>query len=58
MGTFPCCEAAWLLTTAWNRGCHHAKFGRLPEARRMMTAALTLLPACPELQPRREVGGL
>lgn len=53
---FPCREAAWLLTTAWNRGCHHAKFGRPAEARAMMAAALALLPACPELQPRQEVG--
>jgi hypothetical protein len=52
---FPRREAAWLLTTAWNRGCHHAKFGRCGEARALMEAALALLPACPELQPRQEV---
>lgn len=54
-GAFPRREAAWLLTTTWNRGCHHAKFGRHAEARALMEAALALLPACPELQPRQEV---
>ena len=54
-GAFPRREAAWLLTTAWYRGCHHAKFGRSAAARALMEAALALLPACPELQPRQEV---
>ena len=49
-GAFPRSEAAWLAITAWNRGCHHARFCRVAEARPFMEAALALLPACPDLQ--------
>ena len=47
---FPRREAAWLATTAWNRGVHHAKFHRLTDACAFMEVALALLPACPDIQ--------
>ncbi len=54
-GAYPRRELAWLLTTAWNRGCHHAKYRRLPEAQQFMEAALSLVEFCPEYQARQEV---
>lgn len=54
-GIYPRRELAWLLTTTWNRGCHHAKYRRLQEAQQFMEAALSLVGFCPEFQARQEV---
>ena len=54
-GAYPRRELAWLLTTAWNRGCHHAKYRRLQEAQQFMEAALSLVDFCPDYQARQEV---
>ncbi len=57
-GGIPPSEATWLAITAWNRGCHHARFCRPAEARAFMEVALALLPACPDLQQQHgEVRG-
>jgi len=53
--SYPRRELAWLLTTAWNRGCHHAKYKRLREAQQFMEAALTLVDFCLNYQSRKEV---
>ena len=55
-GMYPRRELAWLLTSAWNRGCHHAKYRRLREAQQFMEAALSLVEFCPEYQSREQVG--
>lgn len=53
--SYPCRELAWLLTTAWNRGCHHAKYKRLREAQQFMEAALKLIDFCANYQSRKQV---
>ncbi len=54
-GVYPRRELAWLLTSTWNRGCHHAKYRRLREAQQFMEAALSLVEFCPQYQSREEV---
>lgn len=54
-GRYPPQEAAWLVTTCFNRGCQHAKFCRFATASDFMHAALGLLPFCQELSAKREV---
>lgn len=51
---FPTCrELQWLVSTCWNRGCHHATFERPNEAVGFMEVALQLLQFCPELHDRK-----
>lgn len=57
-GAFPPREAAWLVTTCFNRGCQHAKFFRFTQASDFMRAAMDLLPFAPEMQVKQEVGFL
>lgn len=56
-GAYPPREAAWLVTSAWNRGCLHVRYSRHAEAVRFMHAALGLLRAghCPELEAAQQV---
>ena len=48
-----CRELQWLVSTCWNRGCHHATFERHDQAVGFMEVALQLLKFSPELQDRQ-----
>jgi hypothetical protein len=51
---YPQLEIDWLVSTAWNRGCHHANLRRVPEASGYMQAALDLVnysQACESKRP-------
>lgn len=42
-GTFPPLELEWLVVSAWNRGCHHERFGRAAAAKDFKNAARDLV---------------
>ena len=46
---------SWLISTAWNQGCRHAKFLRHAKALSFMAAALGLMDLCEEFKDRKEV---
>lgn len=48
-----CRELQWLVSTCWNRGCHHATFERPDTAVAFMEVGLQLLEFCPELLDRK-----
>ena len=48
----------WLISTAWNRGCRHAKFLRNAQALPFMTATLALMDHYEEYKDRKEVKNL
>lgn len=41
--SYPSVEARWLVTSAWNRGATHAKFGRAEEAEEFMGLAMKMV---------------
>ena len=40
--SYPAEELMWLISTAWNQGAQHLRFGRLPSAERLLAAAVAL----------------
>lgn len=46
-------ELQWLVSTCWNRGCHHIAFERPDQAVPFLKIALRLLDSCLELQHRK-----
>ena len=42
-GAFPPLELEWLAAAAWNRGCHHERFGREAAAKDFVRATRELL---------------
>ena len=46
---------SWLISTAWNRGCKHARFLRSAQAMSFMAAALALVDHCEDYKDRKEV---
>lgn len=44
-GAFPPLEARYLITTAWNRGATHSKFGRMGDAEAFMGMAMRMVRA-------------
>ena len=48
-------EMSWLISTAWNRGCKHARFLRNVPALSFMAAALALMDQCNDYKDRKQV---
>ncbi len=46
---------SWLISTAWNRGCKHARFLRSAQALSFMAAALALMHYSEDYKDRKEV---
>ena len=46
-GAFPPLELEWLAAAAWNRGCHHERFGREAAAKDFVRATRELLRHSP-----------
>lgn len=57
-GTFPELELEWLAVAAWNRACHHGRFGRSAAARSFMQAAQQLVRHRAAKEGRLEVMNL
>ena len=51
-------EMSWLVSTAWNRGCRHAKFLMHTQALPFMAAALDLMDTSEVYKENREVSML
>ena len=56
--SYPTKEITWLVTQAWNRGCHAVKFSRYTDAVSYMDAAVSLLRFCPDLEQCSQVSML
>ena len=54
-GAYPPLELEWLAVSAWNRGCHHERFGRDEAARSFMRAAQELMQHCTVKRAQMEV---
>jgi len=54
-GAYPPLELEWLAVSAWNRGCHHERFGRNEAARSFMRAAQELMQHCTVKRVQMEV---
>lgn len=55
MQCLPLQELRWLVTTAWNRGAVHARFGRTAEAEQYQRWAAGALQYQPQLEEQYQV---
>ena len=54
-GAFPPLELEWLAAAAWNRGCHHERFGREAAAKEFVRATRELVRHSPMESGRLQV---
>lgn len=54
-GAFPPLELEWLAAAAWNRGCHHERFGRQAAAKDFVRATRELVRHSPMKSERLQV---